>query len=303
MVLLAAVVSLLFLLLLFALWNLPWILRYMSVDPVPVEVGGALIAVSDVHVGASEGIRVIGAISRSLNADHIVVAGDLIDKPLTPSSLPELVEVLKRVFSELGFRGTLIYVLSRSFHDIRLEGGRPLELRIDGSRAVIVPGAASIKLENCAERIVVTHGDYVSRNGTLAMLLDLIGVKLFGAPVTGLALRRFLKLKSYDWLVYGHSHVAYVDRARRIVNTGTWIPVRFAGKRTSLRGKGVAAAFLCRGGGLEVSAITVRLFSRVFLSSLTAQQHPSAGPTMMAPRRLGFSPPSRGSLQPSRSPP
>jgi len=261
MVLLAAAVVLLFLLLLFALWNLPWILRYIDADPVPVEIGGAFIAVSDVHVGASEGARVIGAISRSLNADHIVVAGDLIDRPMTPSSLSELVEALRWVFSELGFRGTLIYVLSRSFHDIRLEGGRPLELRIDGSRAVIVPGATSIKLDNCVERVVVTHGDYVSRNGTLAMLLDLIGVKLFGAPVTGLALRRFLKLKSYDWLVYGHSHVAYIDRARRIVNTGTWIPVRFARKKTSLRGKNIAAVFRCREGRLEFSAITVRPIS------------------------------------------
>jgi len=261
MVLLAAVVVLLALLLLFALWNLPWVLRYIDADPVPVEIGGALIAVSDVHVGTSEGTRIIGTISRSLNADHIVVAGDLVDKPLTPSSLSELVEVLRRVFSELGFGGTLIYVLSRSFHDIRLEGCRPLELRIGGSRAIIVPGATLIKLENCVERIVVTHGDYMSRNGTLAMLLDLIGVKLFGTPVTGLALRRFLKLKSCDWLVYGHSHVAYVDRVRRIVNTGTWIPVRFAGRRTSLRGKSVVAVFRCRGGKLEVSAITVRSIS------------------------------------------
>lgn len=222
------VTALLMVITLYISWNMPWITGYWR----PRVFGYSfrnlrkIMIVSDVHLWKSKGVNNIGRIVREKNIDVVIVAGDLFDEPIEISSTRTIVEALKRAINAMDLHNTrLVFIPSRSFHDFRALFTKPLFFKYRDIDIVVIPDIAVFKIDRCNDYIVVTHGDYAFRSGVIAFLLDIMGIKLFGRLPTGELLRKLYSLGRNVWLVYGHSHIGYIDYSRKIINTGCWKPM------------------------------------------------------------------------------
>jgi len=213
---------------LYIFWNMPWITGYWKprVFGYNFKDFRKIMIVSDVHLWKSKNVNDIGRIVREKNIDAIIVAGDLFDESIEISSTKTIVETLKKAISAMDLHNTrLIFIPSRSFHDFRALFIKPLSFTYRDIDIVIIPDIAIFKIDKCNDYIVVTHGDYAFRSGVIAFLLDIIGVKLFRRLSTGELLRKLYSLDRNVWLVYGHSHIGYIDYSKKIINTGCWKPM------------------------------------------------------------------------------
>ncbi len=212
---------------LYILWNMPWITRYWKPKIYRYVIRDAkrVMVISDIHLWGMHRAIDIGRMAREKNIDSVIVAGDLIDEIVDVSSYRTIVEILKRAVDDMDLHNTMfIFIPSRSFHDFRAVFRKPISFTYRDVVIHVIPDVAMFRIDGCNEHIVVTHGDYAFRSGVIAFLLDVIG-KRFGILLTGELLRKIYSLDRNTWFIYGHSHIGYIDYGRKTINTGCWKPM------------------------------------------------------------------------------
>lgn len=200
----------------YIIWNFPWLTKYYTLKVYREKIASnKIIVFSDVHIKK-------GALPASLeefivrhNFDTIIVAGDLLEYGHKRIHKDELERVLKEIFNpviENGYVKQIFYVTSTSTHDPKVED--IIELPISNVKIVVVPGL--LILEN-KTKYFITHGDYVSRNGAIARVLNKISRLWLERKLRGI-----LDVPRDAWLICGHTHIPSIDRELRIANTGGW---------------------------------------------------------------------------------
>ncbi len=211
----------LFLLLLFGImvyliWNFPWLTKYyMPIIYKERIPGSKIIVFSDTHIRKGTLPETLTRFIIKEKFDIVVVAGDLLEYGHRKISREELRDKLTEVFDPIlshQFVGQIFYVTSTSTHDPKIENVEELILR--GVRMVVIPGV--LILENTA-KYYVTHGDYASRNGAVSRILN----KVSGLWIER-KLRKILRVPDNAWLICGHTHIPKIDYKVRIANTGGW---------------------------------------------------------------------------------
>lgn len=210
-------------LLVYLLWNFPWILKYYHLDVYDVENNDCLAILSDIHLDVddvfpSDILRVIS----QYNARSLIIAGDFIEyyhRKIDEDSLRKiLISVLGPVL-EHPHIGEIYYITSTSSHDPRVSG--IIEYVVYRKKIVVLPGVLRIRHSNNV--IYVTHGDYACRNGGVATFLNILMRKLFGKNMfIERLLKRRLRIPQDSWLICGHTHIPGVDERDKLANTGSW---------------------------------------------------------------------------------
>ncbi|MCS7111040.1 MAG: hypothetical protein N3D82_01315 [Ignisphaera sp.] len=203
------------------LYNFPSMLRPPRIRCANVVLSGPVVVVSDVHIGSRKSYyMVLGRLIKRWGLTTITVAGDLLDRRIPPS---DIVNGLKSAIEALGLeRGRIIYIASTASHDIDSSFEKPLHLTINSISIHVVSGVARILIDGCSSYILATHGEYVSRDGVVAHLLDRLGISLFRKSLTSLLIRRMLRAEKAAWIILGHSHIPFIDHTLRVINTGSW---------------------------------------------------------------------------------
>ncbi|MFN7106097.1 MAG: phosphohydrolase [Pyrobaculum sp.] len=170
-----------------------------------------MIVLGDVHIGSR--YSKIGQLRKcleSIYAEKVAIVGDVFDDEYRPVGREEAARLIKKAMKILQIRPRQLYIsFSSSSHDPQLSV--PLVEKIDGVEVTAYNGHIHI------DRVVITHGDSVVKNGVLAYLIEFASRGRLGR-----ALRKRLMVSDDMWLVYGHSHVPYVDLERKILNPGGW---------------------------------------------------------------------------------
>lgn len=179
-----------------------------------------ILIVSDLHIGNDDSLwfQIFRFVMRD-SFRSLVIAGDLIDKRVLFNE--KIIYILEKL--AIGNIKKVIYVPSSSSHDFKPLPRNYVELHRDSFSCYIVPYVLRISVDGCLGSVYVTHGDYVSRNGIVAHILDVFMQKIFRKPFVGTVLRKILRLGDMDWVVHGHSHVAYYSKEYRVAGTGCWV--------------------------------------------------------------------------------
>lgn len=200
----------------YMLKNFPWITRYF--EPMTLtwrSSGGKIVIFSDTHIKEGGLPQSLAEFIVKEKFDVIIAAGDLIEyghRRIKENVLKQkLVEVFDRIIRESSVK-EIFYVVSMSSHDPKIN--RVLDFMAEGKRITVVPGVLII--ENSG-KFYITHGDYASRNGSIARILN----RIFDLW-TEKKLRSALKLPKDAWLICGHTHIPRIDTKLRIANTGSW---------------------------------------------------------------------------------
>lgn len=171
-----------------------------------------MIVFGDVHIGSrSAKIQELRSCLKSISPEEVAITGDLFDDQHRRINREEALQLFKKAMEILGIRPRRLYIaLSSSSHDPILPG--PLAAEIDGVEVAAHNGEIVVD-----GKFVITHGDRIVKNGVAAYFLDLLKRGHIGR-----ALRKKLGLGDNVWLVYGHSHVPYVNVQEKILNPGSW---------------------------------------------------------------------------------
>ncbi len=173
-----------------------------------------MLVLSDIHIGSPRSR--VGELRRCLagvETDVLAIAGDLFDDEHRRVSKEEASKLFRRLLGVLSVRPRLLIAsLSSSSHDPLL--GHFVDV-IDGVE--VLACNCPISFTYRGERIVITHGDIAVGDGFLAFLIDRLKPGTVGRMV-----KRKLGLSNDTWVVYGHSHVPYLDLHERILNPGAW---------------------------------------------------------------------------------
>lgn len=246
-----------------SIYNFPWLTKYyrLNLEEFLVRKGNKVAFASDIHIGASGSnirlLRFIGKIVRLLRVDVLVVAGDLIDERvyLDVRYLEKLAELVVNI---LDLRDvTVLYIPSNTSHDIVFKDQgkdlRRFQLRSRNVDFIYAPHILKIVFEECDEHIYATHGDYISRNGAVAYILDKICRKIIGKRITGIIARKVFNLDNKAWIVLGHSHISSLDPRYKIIGLGNWVKRYYAPRECSL------AIASCRNRRIDVVFLDFRL--------------------------------------------
>lgn len=173
-----------------------------------------MLVLSDIHIGSPRSR--IGELRKCLagvETDVLAIAGDLFDDEHRRVGKEEAIGLFRRLLKALDVKPKLLIAsLSSSSHDPLL--GHFADV-IDGVE--ILACNCPINFTYKGERIVIAHGDIAVSDGFLAYLIDRLKPGTIGRLV-----RRKLKLPGDTWLIYGHSHVPYLDTRERLLNPGAW---------------------------------------------------------------------------------
>uniref|UniRef100_A0A7C5XQL8 Metallophosphoesterase n=1 Tax=Ignisphaera aggregans TaxID=334771 RepID=A0A7C5XQL8_9CREN len=202
--------------------NFPWIYRFKKIKIHSMFLDGSIVIVSDIHIGSKNSYYfLLKEFLKRINYDVVIVAGDFIDKRIEFNK--NTIDYLRAAIKALDIRrGKIIYIASTASHDIDRYFEDIMPLSIDGVETYIVSGVVEIKLGGCRNSVYVSHGEYISRDGVAAYILDKIFNKLFKRNITALLMRRALGVDEYQWVFTGHSHILSIDPIYRIANTGSW---------------------------------------------------------------------------------
>ncbi|MEM0468949.1 MAG: metallophosphoesterase [Pyrobaculum sp.] len=173
-----------------------------------------MIVISDVHIGSRHSrVQDLRKCLKTLEPDVVVIAGDLFDDQFRKVSVDEATRLFKKAIEILSIKPRELYIsLSSSSHDPQLPG--PFSAKIENIEVVAYNGP--LVIENKV-KAVVTHGDQIVQSGVLAYFIDLVNRGRVGRLI-----KKRLGLGRDTWLIYGHSHVPYVDSVWRILNPGSW---------------------------------------------------------------------------------
>lgn len=173
-----------------------------------------MIFFGDVHIGSRYSkIQELVKCLRATYVEEVVITGDLFENQYRRVSYDEAIKLIRRAMGILQIQPRRLYIsFSKSSHDPQLPG--PLITKIGDTEVLAYNGEVFIE---GPQKIVVTHGDRAIRSGVLAYFIDLVRRGQLGRW-----LRRELALSDEVWLVYGHSHVPYVNEQEKILNPGSW---------------------------------------------------------------------------------
>ncbi|MEM3980885.1 MAG: metallophosphoesterase [Ignisphaera sp.] len=229
---------------LYTIYNFPWLTKYYRLNSGEflLRKGNRVAFVSDIHIGASGSnimlLKFIGKILRILNVDVLVIVGDLIDERIHLGSryLEKLAELVVKILDLKDV--TVIYIPSNTSHDVVFEGQgkdfRRFQLRSRNVDFIYAPHMLKIFFEECNEYIYATHGDYISRNGAIAYILDKVCRKVIGKRITGIIARKVFNIDNKAWVILGHSHVSSLDPRYRVIGLGSWIKRYYAPRECSI---------------------------------------------------------------------
>jgi len=170
-----------------------------------------VFAISDVHLGSRwtklfDLVECLGEIKPK----YLIVAGDLFEREHRRVDEVEFGLLMGEFLNSLRLRPrVLIASLGVYNHDPILP--RPLRLSVNG--VVVYASNGPIRL-HWVKDVVVTHGDSMIPNGSLAHIVSRIAPRFLER-----AMRRFLSLSPLDLLVFGHTHVPMVEE--NCVNPGS----------------------------------------------------------------------------------
>jgi hypothetical protein len=178
------------------------------------ERDGAMLVLSDIHIGSRSSL--IGELRRCLSGvqtDVLAIAGDLFEDEHRRVERKEAAQLFRRLLAVLPVRPKILLAsLSSSSHDPLV--GHYVDT-LDGVE--VLACNCPISLTYRGERMVITHGDMAIGDGFLAYVIDRI------RPGTvGRLAKKKLGLPRDVWLIYGHSHVPYLNVDERILNPGSW---------------------------------------------------------------------------------
>ena len=204
------------------LYNFPCLFRAPRARIHTISVSGPAIIVSDVHIGSKNSCyTVLRKFIERIGYGTLIVVGDLLDErvPLNRSAIESLREAIRA----LGLsKGRVIYIASTAGHDIENYLDKTLHISIDSIDIYILSGVAKIMVNSCSHHIYATHGEYVSKDGVAAYILDKIGRAILRKPITALIAKKVLNVEKNSWVFTGHSHIMLIDTKFRIANTGSW---------------------------------------------------------------------------------
>jgi len=202
--------------------NFPWLYRFKRIKIHSMFLEGSIVIVSDIHIGSKNSYYFIfKKFLRRIDYDVVIVAGDFIDKRIEFGK--NAIDYLKTAIKALDIkRGKIIYIVSTASHDIDRYFENIMSLSIDGVEVYIASGVVEVIIGKCRNRVYISHGEYISRDGVTAYILDKIFNKLFKRSITALLMRRALGVDEYQWVFTGHSHILSIDTLYRIANTGSW---------------------------------------------------------------------------------
>ncbi|MGC8582902.1 MAG: metallophosphoesterase family protein [Thermoproteus sp.] len=173
-----------------------------------------MLVLSDIHIGSRSSL--IGELRRCLSGvqvDVLAIAGDLFEDEHRRVGRDEATRLFRRLLAVLSVRPKMLVAsLSSSSHD-----------PIVGHYADTIDGVevfacnCPISLNYGGERMVITHGDIAVGDGIIAYIIDRIRPGTVGRWA-----KRKLGLPKDVWLIYGHSHVPYLNTDERILNPGSW---------------------------------------------------------------------------------
>ena len=205
----------------------PWSLG-LKRPIIRVKVAGGLIAViSDLHLrdARSKVDPAINEFLLSMNVKYVIVAGDLFDRYHRGFDQRRLHLTLASTFGDLCKRGVNVYyVVSSSSHD-PIPPKDVIKFLCYGSEILVVKGVLALEAEGLT--LYVTHGDYASRNGFLARLIERVASALGQRLLLERRVKKALGIPQDSWLVMGHTHLPGVDYRRRVANCGAWQPHLF----------------------------------------------------------------------------
>ncbi|ACB40527.1 phosphohydrolase [Pyrobaculum neutrophilum] len=173
-----------------------------------------MIVFGDVHIGSPHAkIQELRRCLKALNTDEVAITGDLFDDQHRLVGYDDAARLIKKAMEILQIKPRRLYIsFSSSSHDPQLPG--PLVARIDGVEVYADNG--NVLIEDVV-KAALTHGDAAVKNGFAAYLIDLAR-----RGQVGRWLRKKLALEDGVWLIYGHSHVPYLNAEEKILNPGSW---------------------------------------------------------------------------------
>lgn len=173
-----------------------------------------MLVLSDIHIGSSASkINILRKCLQKYYDKIIVIAGDIYEKEYRKVTKEEAAALFRRLTKTLDIKPKLLLIsLSSASHDPQVGY---FSGEVDGVE--VVACNCPIAFTHEGANYVVAHGDMAISDGILAYLADLV------RPGTvGRILRRKLKIGNETWLIYGHSHVPYLNIEERILNPGPW---------------------------------------------------------------------------------
>ncbi|MEL9990974.1 MAG: phosphohydrolase [Thermoproteus sp.] len=173
-----------------------------------------MLVLADIHIGSPNSlVKELRRCLSGVDIDVLAIAGDLFEEEHRRIGRDEAMTLFKRLLAVLAVRPkVLVASLSSSSHDPLLGHFSGV---VDGVE--VLACNCPISLTYAGEKIVVAHGDIAVGNGFLAYLIDSIRPGTIGRIA-----KRKLGLSKDVWLVYGHSHVPYLNLGERILNPGPW---------------------------------------------------------------------------------
>ncbi len=211
---LAAVVALAF----FSVYTLPFLYSSLFTYTMSLKSSSTIVVVSDLHIENNpRDLSTIGILVKSSNASLLVINGDLFDdqygKTLTADLLAEAFERMN-ISNMRNIQ--VVYILALYSHDPSINS-HTATLTVNGVQVLVVKGA--LLLETPSEQMILLHGDYAIRLGSIAGVLDMATHGL----ALGRLVRTILHIEPHCWVAVGHSHIPGISYEDRIVNTGTWL--------------------------------------------------------------------------------
>ncbi|MCC6020653.1 MAG: metallophosphoesterase [Thermoproteaceae archaeon] len=173
-----------------------------------------VVVFGDIHIGSRHSR--LGELRRCLKSaspEEVVMTGDLFENQHRRVGHDEAVRLIRKALELLQLEPLRVFIaLSRASHDPQLPG--PLVARVGRSEVVAHNGEVFV---DGAVKIVASHGDGVIKSGVVAYLADIVR-----RGHVGRVLRSRLGVPRDVWVVYGHSHVPFIDAGERILNPGAW---------------------------------------------------------------------------------
>jgi len=239
------------LILVFMVYNLPWMTKYMKIKRFELKLkGDPILITSDLHISEhSNSLTEISNFLREKNIKNLVIAGDFLEhhKETSTDELKSLISMgLKKMGLEKG-ELKIVYLTSLSSHDPILKEEEVSINYEEGPLVIVLRGYARIFLDG--RSFVVLHGDYSVRNGALAGFINLIASILGKRLFLEKLLKRILGIKKDEWLVMGHTHIPGIDERNKVANCGSW---------SSHVGRGMSRTAILLEDGADLTAKIVR---------------------------------------------
>ncbi len=226
MILIYSLVTLLIIGISYSLYVFPWVTKYLHLFVYSFEATNEdkILFFSDTHIkNEKSNLSILKEFILSTKPRYIVVAGDFLDERRVMSH-EEFTRKLNNALKKLGIHELeqidFFYVMSLSSHDPIIKEDY-FNYQFDKKMIHIVKGA--LLLKTMKERYFVMHGDYFSRNGAIAGVINIIMKRIFNKQLwVECFLKQRLSLSADTWLIMGHTHIPGINSTCKVANSGAW---------------------------------------------------------------------------------